>query len=146
MKRVKAALTGVFAVAMATTGISAAAYGSPAAQRGPSASNPISVLYSYNYVFDSDAQANKWWASIAKQWAKADPSVKLTLLGTGGTDIDEMNKAAVLVPEPVADTLCDPTSHDLRRAVRRIGLLGATEQLCEGLARSGTACPRVFRR
>ena len=102
MKRVKAALTGVFLVAMATTGISAAAYGSPAAQRGSSASNPISVLYSYNYVFDSDAQANKWWASLAKQWAKAHPSVKLTLLGTGGTDIDEMNKAAVLFRSPSA--------------------------------------------
>jgi multiple sugar transport system substrate-binding protein len=59
-------------------------------------SNTISVLYTNNYVFDSDALAAKWWSSIAKQWAKADPSVKLTLLGTGGTDVDEMNKAAVL--------------------------------------------------
>ncbi|MGA3352566.1 MAG: extracellular solute-binding protein [Acidimicrobiales bacterium] len=105
MKRVKAALAGVFAVAMATTGISAAAYGSSAVQSSPKASAPISVLYSYNYVFDSDAQANKWWASLAKQWAKADPSVKLTLLGTGGTDIDEMNKAAVLFRSP-AETPC----------------------------------------
>lgn len=101
MKKVRAGLAGVFAVAVATTGITAAAYGAPAATKvHTGASSGISVLYSYNYVFDSDAEANKWWASVAKQWAKANPSVKLTLLGTGGTDIDEMNKAAVLFRSP----------------------------------------------
>jgi multiple sugar transport system substrate-binding protein len=63
------------------------------------------VLYSYNYVFDSDAQAYKWWDTLAAQWKKLDPSVKLTELGTGGTDIDEMNKAAVLFRSP-SETPC----------------------------------------
>jgi multiple sugar transport system substrate-binding protein len=61
-----------------------------------SSSKGISVLYSYNYVFDSDALANTWWKNTAKEWKAEDPSVPLTLLGTGGTDIDEMNKAAIL--------------------------------------------------
>jgi multiple sugar transport system substrate-binding protein len=56
----------------------------------------ISVLYTNNYVFDTDALAAAWWKSIGQQWKAADPSVPLTLLGTGGTDVDEMNKAAIL--------------------------------------------------
>ncbi|MCU1495007.1 MAG: hypothetical protein JWO62_2771 [Acidimicrobiaceae bacterium] len=68
-------------------------------------STGISVLYSNNYVFDSDALAAKWWNAMAKQWKSADPSVKLTLLGTGGTDVDEMNKAAVLFRSP-SETPC----------------------------------------
>lgn len=98
MKKVKAGLVAAVGVALATTGVTAAAYASP--QSADSGGSGISVLYSYNYVFDSDAQAYKWWGSIAKQWAKEDPSVKLTELGTGGTDIDEMNKAAVLFRSP----------------------------------------------
>ncbi|HLI75423.1 MAG TPA: extracellular solute-binding protein [Acidobacteriaceae bacterium] len=54
------------------------------------------MLYSNNYVFNSDALATQWWDSIAKQWAKLYPNVHLQLLGVGGTDVDEMNKAAVL--------------------------------------------------
>jgi multiple sugar transport system substrate-binding protein len=68
--------------------------------RGQDSSSGISVLFSNNYVFDTDALANKWWNSIAVQWKKYDPSVSLTELGTGGTDTDEMNKAAVLFRSP----------------------------------------------
>lgn len=56
----------------------------------------LTVLYSNNYVFNSDALAKQWWNGIAKQWAKLYPKVKLNLLGTGGTDVDLMNKAAVM--------------------------------------------------
>ncbi|MGA2530594.1 MAG: extracellular solute-binding protein [Acidimicrobiales bacterium] len=105
MKRVKAGVAAVLGVALATTGVTAAAYASAPAQGPHSSASSISVLYSYNYVFDSDAQAYKWWGSIAKQWAKLDPSVKLVELGTGGTDIDEMNKAAVLFRSP-SETPC----------------------------------------
>jgi multiple sugar transport system substrate-binding protein len=88
----------------AMTGATGAAAG--AASRSPSdASSAISVLYTNNYVFDSDALAAKWWNSIAKQWKADDPSVKLTLLGTGGTDVDEMNKAAILFRSP-SETPC----------------------------------------
>jgi multiple sugar transport system substrate-binding protein len=70
-----------------------------------SSSGGISVLYSNNYVFDSDALAKTWWDSIAKQWKAADPKTPLTLLGTGGTDTDEMNKAAILF-RSAAQTPC----------------------------------------
>jgi multiple sugar transport system substrate-binding protein len=56
----------------------------------------LTVLYSNNYVFNSDALAKQWWSGIAAQWKKLYPGVKLNLLGTGGTDVDLMNKAAVM--------------------------------------------------
>ena len=56
----------------------------------------ITVLYTYNYVFNSVALARTWWGNIAKEWKAKYPNVKLNLVGTGGTDIDEMNKAALL--------------------------------------------------
>jgi multiple sugar transport system substrate-binding protein len=56
----------------------------------------LTVLYSNNYVFNSDALAKQWWGGIAQQWKKLYPGVKLNLLGTGGTDVDLMNKAAVM--------------------------------------------------
>jgi multiple sugar transport system substrate-binding protein len=65
-----------------------------------SSSGGITVLYSNNYVFNSDALATKWWNSIGKQWKAANPSTPLTLSGTGGTDTDEMNKAAILFRSP----------------------------------------------
>lgn len=61
-----------------------------------SGTKTLTVLYSNNYVFNSDALAKQWWGGIAKQWAKLYPKVKLNLLGTGGTDVDLMNKAAVM--------------------------------------------------
>lgn len=61
-----------------------------------SGSKTLTVLYSNNYVFNSDALATQWWSGIAKQWKKLYPNVKLNLLGTGGTDVDLMNKAAVM--------------------------------------------------
>jgi multiple sugar transport system substrate-binding protein len=56
----------------------------------------LTVLYSNNYVFNSDALAKQWWTGIAAQWKKLYPNVKLNLEGTGGTDVDLMNKAAVM--------------------------------------------------
>ena len=70
-----------------------------------SSKSGITVLYTNNYVFDSDALAAAWWKSIAGQWKAADPSTPLTLLGTGGTDVDEMNKAAILF-RSAAQTPC----------------------------------------
>lgn len=70
--------------------------GTASAKRYALPSGQITVLYSYNYVFNSDALAKRWWNAIAKEWKKTYPNVKLNLVGTGGTDIDEMNKAALL--------------------------------------------------
>lgn len=56
----------------------------------------LTVLYSNNYVFNSDSLAKQWWTGIASQWKKLYPNVKLNLLGTGGTDVDLMNKAGVM--------------------------------------------------
>ncbi len=92
--RIRVTLTAscVIAAAVAVAGGGAA-----------SASNSkkgISVLYSYNYVQDTDALANAWWKSVENQWKTANPSTPLTPVGVGGTDIDEMNKAAILFRSP----------------------------------------------
>jgi multiple sugar transport system substrate-binding protein len=89
-----------------------AACGSSAAG-GSSGGKTLTVLYSNNYVFNSDALANQWWGSIAKQWKKLYPNVKLNLLGTGGTDVDLMNKAAVMFrsPSTTPDVIQLPTTY-----------------------------------
>jgi len=73
----------------------------------------LTVLYSNNYVFNSDSLAAKWWGGIAKQWKAKYPNVTLKLVGTGGTDVDEMNKAALLFrsPSTAPDVLQLPTSY-----------------------------------
>jgi multiple sugar transport system substrate-binding protein len=96
--------------------ISSGVYGatpSQAAVLDSSGSSTLSVLYSNNYVFNSDALATKWWNGIAAQWAKLYPNVHLKLLGTGGTDTDEMNKAAVLFRDPsqTPDVIQLPTTY-----------------------------------
>lgn len=99
------AVAAMSAIAItALIGVSTAAAGAPT-RVDQASSSSLSVLYTTNYVFDTDALAAKWWGSIAKQWKKLDPSVKLTLLGVGGTDVDEMNKAAVLFRSP-SETPC----------------------------------------
>jgi len=73
----------------------------------------ISVLFSNNYVFDTDAQATAWWNNIQKEFDAQNPGSKLNLLGVGGTDIDEMNKAALLFrsPSTTPDVIQLPTTY-----------------------------------
>lgn len=110
------ALVPVSAVALAL----AAAYGATAGSSAMAASSAggslkgtISVLYSNNYMFDTDQQATTWWSTVKKQFEKAYPGAKLNLLGTGGTDIDEMNKAALLFrsPSQTPDVIQMPTTY-----------------------------------
>lgn len=80
---------------------------------GSGSSNTVTVLYSNNYVFNSDSLAAKWWSGIAKQWKAKYPHTKLVLQGTGGTDIDLMNKAAILFrsPSTTPDVIQMPTTY-----------------------------------
>jgi multiple sugar transport system substrate-binding protein len=73
----------------------------------------ISVLFSNNYVFDTDAQATAWWNSLQKQFDAQNPGSSLKQLGVGGTDIDEMNKAALLFrsPSTTPDVIQLPTTY-----------------------------------
>ncbi len=102
----------VVAVAGALT-LLAASCGAASSSSSGGGSKTLTVLYSNNYVFNSDALATKWWSGIAKQWAKKYPKVHLKLLGTGGTDTDEMNKAAVLFrsPSQTPDVIQLPTTY-----------------------------------
>src|ERR1700739_3083458 len=88
------------AVGAALLVTAAACSSSPASSGSASSSNTVTVLYSNNYVFNSDALATKWWNGIAKQWKAKYPHTKLVLESTGGTDIDLMNKAAILFRSP----------------------------------------------
>ncbi len=84
----------VVAVALATALTAATSVAAGTATSG--LSGQLTVLYSNNYVFNSDALATQWWNGIAAEWKAKYPNVKLNLVGVGGTDTDEMNKAALL--------------------------------------------------
>jgi len=90
-----------------------AACGSGGSGNSSSGGKTLTVLYSNNYVFNSDALAKQWWGGIASQWKKLYPDVKLNLLGTGGTDVDLMNKAAVMFrsPSTTPDVIQLPTTY-----------------------------------
>lgn len=95
MKHIKR--IGILAAGVALVGTAAACSSSSAdSGSGSSDTSTVTVLYSNNYVFNSDALATQWWNGIAKQWKAKYPHTKLVLEGTGGTDTDLMNKAAIL--------------------------------------------------
>src|SRR5579862_1428844 len=106
-RRVFAALLAV--AVLAVTAVASAG----AASSSSSLKGTISVLYSNNYVFDTDAQATTWWNTIHKEFQKMYPGATLKLLGVGGTDIDEMNKAALLFrsPSTTPDVIQLPTTY-----------------------------------
>lgn len=94
----------------------AACSGSSSSGSGASSSGSggtVTVLYSNNYVFNSDSLATKWWNGIEQQWKAKYPHTKLVLEGTGGTDTDLMNKAAILFrsPSTTPDVIQLPTTY-----------------------------------
>jgi len=52
-------------------------------------------LYTTDQVFDTIPLATAWWKSITQQWNKADAGVSLSLLPVGGSETDELDKAAI---------------------------------------------------
>jgi multiple sugar transport system substrate-binding protein len=110
-RRIRPAITaGVVILGAAAL---AACGGGSGPANSSSGGKSLTVLFSNNYVFNSDALANQWWGGIAKQWKKLYPGVKLNLLGTGGTDVDLMNKAAVMYrsPSTTPDVIQLPTTY-----------------------------------
>jgi multiple sugar transport system substrate-binding protein len=104
------------AIGIALVGTAAACSSSPASSgsgSSGSSSSTVTVLYTNNYVFNSDALATQWWNGIAKQWKAKYPHTKLVLEGTGGTDVDLMNKAAILFrsPKTTPDVIQMPTTY-----------------------------------
>ena len=112
MKLLRRVMAPAAAAALAIT--AAACSGSPSGSgSGSSGGGTVTVLYSNNYVFNSDQLATQWWKGIAKQWKAKYPHTKLVLEGTGGTDIDLMNKAAILFrsPSTTPDVIQMPTTY-----------------------------------
>jgi len=100
----------VVAALMVLAALSATAVASAS---GSSEKGTISVLFSNNYVFDTDAQATSWWNKVTKEFDQQNPGSTLKQLGVGGTDIDEMNKAALLFrsPSTTPDVIQLPTTY-----------------------------------
>jgi len=100
----------VFAALLVVAGlaVTAVANASSSTEKGT-----ISVLFSNNYVFDTDAQATAWWNNVTKEFDQQNPGSTLKQLGVGGTDIDEMNKAALLFrsPSTTPDVIQLPTTY-----------------------------------
>jgi multiple sugar transport system substrate-binding protein len=84
------ALAIVAVIALATSA-SAATHRSAANLTGT-----ISVAYSTTYVFDADNLSVTWWNNVKSQFEKAYPGAHLKLQGFDGTDVDLVNKVALL--------------------------------------------------
>jgi multiple sugar transport system substrate-binding protein len=67
-----------------------------AAPRAQRVSGTITVAYSKTYVFDADPLSITWWNSVKKQFEKSYPGAHLNLEGFDGTDVDLVNKVALL--------------------------------------------------
>ena len=113
MKHFKRVAVPAVGAALLVTAAAACSGSSTGSGSGSSGSNTVTVLYSNNYVFNSDSLATQWWTGIAKQWKAKYPHTKLVLEGTGGTDIDLMNKAAILFrsPSTTPDVIQMPTTY-----------------------------------
>jgi multiple sugar transport system substrate-binding protein len=103
-------------VALACVGAVVAACGGGGGSSGGKASSSlkgtVSVLYTNNYMFNSQALAKRWWSGIKQEFERKYPGATLKLIGTGGTDIDEMNKASLLFrsPSQTPDIIQMPTT------------------------------------
>jgi multiple sugar transport system substrate-binding protein len=104
----------VFAALLVVAGLAVTAVASASATSSSSSlKGTISVLFTNNYMFDTDAQATTWWNNVQKEFQKMYPGATLKQLGVGGTDIDEMNKAALLFrsPSTTPDVIQLPTTY-----------------------------------
>src|SRR5436190_2183150 len=81
----------IAAVIALATSASAATHRSAANLTGT-----ISVAYSTTYVFDADNLSVTWWNNVKSQFEKAYPRAHLKLEGFDGTDVDLVNKVALL--------------------------------------------------
>jgi multiple sugar transport system substrate-binding protein len=112
-KRVAVPAVGAALLVSAAACSGSSSSGSGASSSGSGPGTTVTVLYSNNYVFNSDSLATKWWNGIAQQWKAKYPHTKLVLEGTGGTDTDLMNKAAILFrsPSTTPDVIQLPTTY-----------------------------------
>jgi multiple sugar transport system substrate-binding protein len=109
----RVAVPALGAALLVTAAACSGSSGSSGSGSSSSSDGTVTVLYSNNYVFNSDSLATKWWTGIAKQWKAKYPHTKLVLQGTGGTDTDLMNKAAILFrsPSTTPDVIQMPTTY-----------------------------------
>ena len=83
-------ITALLTTLAATVGLATAA---PKSQR---VTGTITVAYSKTYVFDADPLSVTWWNSVKKQFEQTYPGAHLKLEGFDGTDVDLVNKVALL--------------------------------------------------
>jgi multiple sugar transport system substrate-binding protein len=114
---VRRARAAIAIAVLACAGIAVAACGGGggggAVKTSSSLKGTISVLYTNNYMFNSQALAKRWWTGIKQEFESRYPGATLKLIGTGGTDIDEMNKASLLFrsPSQTPDIVQMPTTY-----------------------------------
>jgi multiple sugar transport system substrate-binding protein len=87
----------VLLLAVAVGAVAAIAASAPAATHHKAAlTGTISVAYSTTYVFDADDLSVTWWNNVKSQFEKSYPGAHLKLQGFDGTDVDLVNKVALL--------------------------------------------------
>lgn len=83
-------------ILVATAAALAAAVGATAAPASHRVSGTITVAYSKTYVFDADPLSVTWWNNVKKQFEQTYKGAHLNLEGFDGTDVDLVNKVALL--------------------------------------------------
>jgi len=84
-----------------------------AAPTTQAASGTITVAYSKTYVFDADPLSVIWWDNVKKQFEDTYKGAHLELQGYDGTDVDLVNKVALLYKSPstTPDVFMLPTGY-----------------------------------
>src|SRR5919205_4143977 len=84
-----------------------------AAPTTQAASGTITVAYSKTYVFDADPLSVIWWDNVKKQFEETYKGAHLELQGYDGTDVDLVNKVALLYKSPstTPDVFMLPTGY-----------------------------------
>lgn len=95
MHRSKSLIRGTI-VAFALGASLAVAVGATAAPSSHRVSGTLTVAYSKTYVFDADPLSVTWWNNVKKQFEQTYKGAHLNLEGFDGTDVDLVNKVALL--------------------------------------------------
>jgi multiple sugar transport system substrate-binding protein len=103
----------LFATVVGVAVLAAAAALATAASRAPRVSGTITVAYSKTYVFDADPLSVTWWNRVKQQFERTYKGAHLNLEGFDGTDVDLVNKVALLYKSPstTPDVFMLPTGY-----------------------------------
>lgn len=111
-KRV-AQVAATIATLLAAAGCGSASHSPASSGSKGSATGTITVAYSKTYVFDADPLSVTWWNTVKREFEQTYKGAHLKLEGFDGTDVDLVNKVALLYKDPstTPDVFMLPTGY-----------------------------------